>query len=85
MEIWITKYALTLGIKKITIDKIGDNNMISVREEGHRYDSYYHKGEYFDNEDDAINKAKDMQQRKIKSLKKSLEKVSELKFIKGGS
>jgi hypothetical protein len=76
MKVWVTKYALTVGIKVIDVDIIPSSKMIKY---GH---SYLHgEGKEFHlNEKSAVAKANEMVSAKIKSLEKSLLKFKALKF-----
>lgn len=77
MKVWITKYALTVGI----IIREGEvtRNMICVTENGLRI--YYEKGiDCFMSESDAIEKVKVIKDRKLKSLTKQIDKLKNIKI-----
>ena len=75
MKVWITKYALTDGIKEATAKKSND---------GYGYVTDWH--EWFSEEDcftdkfSAIQKAEKMRKKKIASLKKQIEKLEKMRF-----
>lgn len=71
-KVWITKYALTDGIIETeTIDKDYESTLISVERFG-RY-SYFHPSDWCASKEEAIAKAEEMRQKKIKSYQKKLQ------------
>lgn len=85
MKAWITKYALTQGIFEaeiidncISTDPTG--NMIETRERS--IVQYWHgKGkDWHTDKKSAIEKAEEMRNKKIASLKKQIEKLERMKF-----
>lgn len=82
MKAWITKYALTQGIYAKE-GEIAENcpTMFVGKEKG-RSDDYYHRPYWHLTEDEAIAHAKEMQKKKIASLKKSIAKIEKLEFTK---
>jgi len=76
--IWISKYALTRGIYGVEAG-IHDN-MAVVRGASFTSTQYFHKGEWWKTEQEAIKKAEEMRKTRIASLKKSLKKMQDLKF-----
>ena len=66
MKVWITKYALTRGI----IETENLNNCYSGKEY-----SWIHY-----DKNSAIQKAEEMRQKKIASLKKQIEKLERMRF-----
>ena len=85
MKVWITKYALTRGI--IEID-VSDFHRTYVKPNGTMcfYDKFgnmvcsYKKLEHFGLKELAIQKAEEMRQKKIESLKKQIKKLEEMRF-----
>lgn len=78
MKVYITKYALTKGIEVCeaeTSDIYSDN--IFTKE---KYRRYFHKGDWWKNENEAIKKAEEMRVKKITSLEKQIQKLKNLKF-----
>ena len=83
MKVFITKYALTKGIfeKEAEVCTGISDDFIRVNDA-----CGYHSGEYYNGDDwhttkeDAIQKAEDMQQKKIIALNKQIIKLSKLKF-----
>ena len=80
MKVWITKYALTDGIiendAEVCIDTDATGNMIVC-------DRVYFHGEgreWHRTKESAIQKAEEMRQKKIASLKKQIEKLEGMKF-----
>lgn len=84
MKAFITKYALTRGI----FEKDGrDVGYGTFRIDAGFYSGhysfayfYYHKGEWFLTKEEAVIKAEEMRQKKIKTLEKQLSKLKTLKF-----
>lgn len=78
IKIWVTKYALTDGIFEV-MAKVSDG-MACYKREGSTYSEYVHgKGFHLDLKS-AISEAEEMRIRKLKSLEKSMKKMSALKF-----
>lgn len=76
MKVLITKYALTDGIQEIEVEECGSD---MVRTPG-SFTQYFHKGEWFVLRADAVADAEQRRQRKLKSLRKSITKMENLKF-----
>ncbi|MDE5526641.1 hypothetical protein [Elizabethkingia meningoseptica] len=73
---YITKYALTKGI----IEKeclLTSNDMIRTTDE---YPQYFHVNEWFASKEDAIERAEQMRIKKLQSLNKQVNKLTNLKF-----
>lgn len=85
MKVWITKYALTAGITETDAEVCSSvsEGMIRVpkKEGSHTYDDYYHKPYWHESRKEAVNQAESMRVRKIASLKKSLSKFQDMKFM----
>jgi hypothetical protein len=79
-KVFITKYALTTGVKEIEAD------IIRSRFEDREYVidglcSYFRIGENaFTDKSEALKKAEEMKIRKIASLRKQIEKLEKLSF-----
>lgn len=78
MRVYITKYALTMGIIVAEAENVGDD-MVRVRGAGTR-DAYYHGKEWCQTRTEAAKRAKALRGAKIRSLTKSLERVKALRF-----
>ena len=78
MKVWITKYALSKGIYSIDAEKTHTVNMIIGKANG--YADCYHGDEWHKTSPAAITRAKEMQVKKIASLKKQLKKIKSLTF-----
>lgn len=76
MKVFITKYALTSGIKETEVTPIRDFPNI-VKFNSH---NYIHKPFWHENEKDAINHAENIRTKRIESLKKQITKLEKLKF-----
>jgi len=89
MKIYITKYALTEGILTGS-DAVIDGTMASVYvlhdAKGRAFNEvttkqhHYHGQDWHRTRTDAIARAEDMKQKKIRSLEKNLRKIQELVF-----
>lgn len=79
-KVFITKYALTVGIKEIETDIIRGRfeNREYVIDDSY---SYFRIGENaFTDKSEALKKAEEMKIRKIASLRKQIEKLEKLSF-----
>jgi len=80
MKVYITKYALTKGIlekEEAEVCKDTSLDMISVHS---RYTEYYHKPDWHESKEEAIEQAEKMRERKIKNLEKQINKLKNLSF-----
>jgi hypothetical protein len=75
--IWITKYALTTGIKLATAETIACDGWTYIPWSNGRY---YSKADYSLNPEEAIARARLMRDRKIASLKKQITKLEQMTF-----
>jgi len=73
VKVYITKRALTKGIFESEVSRTHHPNMVTQSQ-----GVYYHKPDWHLTLDEAITRAKDMQQRKIASIRKQLAKVEAL-------
>lgn len=82
IHVWITKYALTQGIFEIDATVCTDVSNDMIKQVGVSYPTTYHgEGkEWHRTKESAIKKAKEMKEVKIKSVKKQLTKLENLKF-----
>lgn len=79
-KVFITKYALTAGVKEIETDIIRDRfeNEEYVIDDSY---SYFRIGtNAFTDKSEALKKAEEMRIRKIASLRKQMEKLEKLSF-----
>lgn len=79
-KVFITKYALTAGVKEIETDIIRDRfeNEEYVIDDSY---SYFRIGtNAFTDKSEALKKAEEMKIRKIASLRKQIEKLEKLSF-----
>ena len=70
MKVWITKYALTEGIIEADGEPCGLEWVSASWDNGYRCNDFK-QGEWFDTKERAIQKAEEMRQKKIESLKKT--------------
>ena len=78
MKVYVTKYALTKGIIEADV-------IISEVHPGMVVDSEnsltaYHKPDWFDVREDAVERAETLRTKKIAALEKSIQKLKELEF-----
>ena len=81
MKVWITKYALTMGIFEKDVElclQVAKGTM--VREVDVRWISTYHKPDWHESKEAAIAHAEDMRKKKITAMKKQIAKLEALKF-----
>ena len=79
MKVWITKYALTDGIIEAEGEPYGLEWVLASWDNGCRCNDF-EQGEWFDTKERAIQKAEEMRQKKIASLKKQIKKLEEMRF-----
>ena len=78
--IWITKYALTTGIIKVEAKIDGDYGLAGYVPEGTTYIDYVHPREWCATRTEALVRAEEMRQKRLKSLEKQIKKITNLKF-----
>ena len=78
---WVTKYALTLGIKKVDgiIPHAISSGMLCYGDRETAHGNDWHR-----TEDEAIAKAEQMRVKKIAALEKQIAKLKKLSFTVGG-
>lgn len=80
-KVYITKYALTSGIKEVETEihkSTLNDNLNYVRDSA--YSFHYIGKDAFLDKSEALNKAEDMRKKKIASLRKQIEKLEKLSF-----
>lgn len=85
---WVTKYALTKGIKVLTdqvpkgvaeyVRKVEEEYLYAKSEHG--YLQLYNKSEWFLSEEEAVRRAEELRLKKLASLEKQIQKLKKLKF-----
>ena len=75
--VYVTKYALTKGIEYVEVKETFSPDFVT---ENIRYPRNFHKGDWFENKEDAIKNAEEMRIKKLQSLDNQMKKISELKF-----
>lgn len=86
IEVWVTKYALTSGIEKITgkIDKRESRAFIKMEDKFSSMAFVLWVGDWHKTEVEAIARAEQMRAKNIASLKKQIAKLEAMKFeLKG--
>ena len=79
MKVWITKYALTDGIIEAEGESCGLEWVSASWDNGYRCNDF-EQGEWFDTKERAIQKAEEIRQKKIASLKKQIEELEGMRF-----
>ena len=79
ITVFVTKYALTIGIEKHEAEPCFDTDKDMIRVIGATF-GYLHKGEWWRNREDAVKKACEMRAKKIAALQKQITKLSKLTF-----
>ena len=77
MKVWITKYALTDGI--IEADGVRTTQGVYIANSGLNTDWFY-GSDWHSNKQSAINKAEEMRQKEVESLKKKIKKLEGMRF-----
>ncbi|MDV3428293.1 MAG: hypothetical protein LIR50_14950 [Bacillota bacterium] len=83
ITVWITKYALTHGIeeKKAIIKENRENDIKIINPKDFLSENYYGEGkDWHKTKEAAIKRAKEMRDKKVKSLEKQIEKLRKIKF-----
>ena len=87
MKVWITKHALTQGIEEIDSNQVKEFEMTDAgylyfrRNGKYSYTTeIYSQKEWHRTKESAIQKAEEMRQKKIDSLKKQIEKLEKMRF-----
>ncbi len=81
MKVFVTKYALTLGIIEIEAETCDSVNPDMIKDINRKHDYYHGEGrEWHRSRETAIFKAQAMKEAKIKALNKQLEKLNKLTF-----
>ena len=79
MRVYITKYALSDGIMEVEATETSQPNMICYTCNG-SYPQFFHKGDWYNNKEDANKQAETMRVKRIVSLEKQIAKLKKLKF-----
>lgn len=79
ITVFVTKYALTVGIEEHKAEPCFDTDPNVVRVIGATF-GYLHKGEWWRTREAAVKKACEMRAKKIASLQKQITKLSKLTF-----
>lgn len=79
MKVWITKYALTDGIIEADGFLCWKDIISASWDNGTRCDNFAGE-EWWNTKKQAIEKAEEMRQKKIDSLKKQIEKLEGMRF-----
>lgn len=78
--IYVTRYALTGGIKKVEAKIHGCGTMASFKEGSQGFTQYVHGKDFWLTEEDAKARANEMLAKKIASAEKNLEKLKKMSF-----
>ena len=80
MKVWITKYALTKGIIEADGELTSSDSVSILSRDLSLPTHWFYKGDWFSDKESAIQKAEEMRQKKIASLKKQIEKLERVRF-----
>lgn len=78
MTVWITKYALTSGLIEVKAKEVCPE-AVEVKN-GKWRGSWFWGNDWHTTKEAAIAKAEEMREKKIKSLRKQLEKLEKMRF-----
>lgn len=81
-KIFVTKYALTAGVYSVMAECNCGSDMAVVPGDTSKcfFDTYLHKGDFYFDEKEALQKAEEIRIKKLQSLDKQMKKVSAIKF-----
>ena len=80
MKVWITKYALTDGIIEADVKPVLCGSVCISDTISPVLCRILNEGEWHSDKKQAIDKAEEMRQKKIASLKRQIEKLEEMRF-----
>lgn len=81
MKVFITKYALTVGIFQVDAEiHGGSSNMISCKRGGAFSTEFFHGKDWHCTAEKAVERAEEMRAAKIKSLEKQITKLKGMTF-----
>ena len=80
MKVWITKYALTRGIIEADGELTSSDSVSILNRDLSLPTHWFYNGDWHSDKESAIQKAEEMRQEKIASLKNQIEKLEEMRF-----
>lgn len=80
MKVWISKYALTVGIFSIEGDYTEDQTYFSEDPGEHRMRLFLHKNDVCQFLEEAMTRGEELREKRLASLRKQIEKVSKRKI-----
>ncbi|HAO26757.1 MAG TPA: hypothetical protein DCQ68_01865 [Chryseobacterium indologenes] len=80
MTVYVTKFALTKGIIE-SEGEIVEGNSKMLRTTIDLYQAFVFKPDWYENKNEAINRAEEMRNKKIASLENQIKKLKKIKFI----
>jgi len=81
MKVWVTKYALTEGIRELDVEIYEDTLSIVSYRGGYLVEYFHGEGkDWHKTEDAAKTRAEQMRVKKIQALKKSITRLEAIKF-----
>ena len=81
ITVWITKYALTVGIECVQAHVCKDVSTSMIVYTNGTYSNYAHGKDWHRTKDEAIYRAEMMKEAKIASLKKKIANLEKMQFI----
>lgn len=86
MKVWITKYALTTGIFEVEVHTSDHSPGMVVADRNTWHEHYHGEGrEWHRTWEDAVVRALEMRDAKVKSLRKKLAKLERMEFVQPSS
>lgn len=79
IQAWVTKYALTHGIKRVDA-RVCSETMIEYKSSEGSFSQYAHGKDWHRDEASALARAEEMRKKKIASLRKSIARFEAMKF-----
>ena len=80
MMVFITKYALTRGIMRFDVERINIEKHYVVVKNSRGFTTMFFRNDWHRTKQDALDRVEQMREAKLKSLKKSIERISQMKF-----
>jgi hypothetical protein len=79
--VWITKYALTKGIYQVVVEHTTrEESVQTLNDSFFSHKQYFHSGEWHATREDAVSRAEQMRDKKIKSMKKMISRLENMDF-----
>jgi hypothetical protein len=75
MRVYVTKYALTEGVRVVDAEITTTSATMICYRIGDNYDDYAHAGDWFTNAEEAAQQVQKLREKQVASLQKRLDKM----------